>query len=175
MSLHHLGFAGSLSLRPDTLTGIVVDLLDSAYQHGFRHILVLNGHGGNVAPIQVALIEVLNELHGLVVQVGHWWREPQVAAVFEEAFPGSPPSHADAGETSAVLAIRPEAVHLERAQHSPGAPRVPFLTKYAFLEHYPHGVIGLDPRQGSAEVGERAIAAAVDVYEGVLQAWAKGP
>jgi creatinine amidohydrolase/Fe(II)-dependent formamide hydrolase-like protein len=69
------------------------------------------------------------------------------------------------------MAIRPDAVHLERAQHSPEAPRVSFLTRYAFLEHYPHGVIGLDPRQASAEVGERAITAAVAAYEKVLRGW----
>ena len=42
MSLHHLGFPGTLSLRPRTLSAVVVDLLESAYEHGFRRILVLN-------------------------------------------------------------------------------------------------------------------------------------
>ena len=169
MSLHHLGFPGSLSLWPDTVSSIIVDLLDSAYQHGFRHILLLNGHGGNTAAIQTALAEVLHELPGLAVRLSQWWREPEVMEVLEEAFPGHPPAHADAGETSVVMAIRPDAVHLERAEHSPGAPGVPFLTRYAFLEHYPHGVIGLDPRRASAEVGERVIAAAVTAYEGALE------
>ncbi|HSJ52504.1 MAG TPA: creatininase family protein, partial [Anaerolineae bacterium] len=102
MSLHHLGFPGSLSLRPDTLTSVLIDLLDSAYGHGFRHVLLLNGHGGNAAPIQVALTEVLNELNGLEVRAGHWWREPEVGEVFQSAFAESP-GHADPGETSAVL------------------------------------------------------------------------
>mgnify|MGYP001768066516 CR=1 FL=1 len=62
MSLHHLGFPGSLSLQPQTLSAIVSDLLASAYRHGFRRILIVNGHGGNVPAIQVALAEVLNEL-----------------------------------------------------------------------------------------------------------------
>ena len=70
MSLHHLGFPGSLSLRPQTLTSIIVDLLESAYEHGFRHILLLNGHGGNIAAIQVALSEALHELRGLQVRLG---------------------------------------------------------------------------------------------------------
>jgi len=171
MSMHHLGFAGSLSLRPDTVSSIIIDLLDSAYQHGFRHVLLLNGHGGNTAAIQTALAEVLHELPGLEVRLSQWWREPEVVEVLEEAFPGHPPAHADAGETSVVMAVRPDVVHLERAQHSPGAPGVSFLTRHAFLEHYPHGVIGLDPRRASADVGERVIAAAVAAYERVLNAW----
>lgn len=171
MSLHHLGFPGSLSLRPDTLSSVVVDLLESAYAHGFRRILMLNGHGGNTAAIQVALAEALNELNGLEVRLGNWWQEPEVKAVLDAAFPGQPGGHADAGETSMVLAVRPDVVRLERAEHSPDAPRPGFLTRQVFLEHFPHGVIGSDPRQASAEVGERALAAAVDVYESLLQNW----
>lgn len=170
MSLHHLGFPGSLSLRPDTLSSLITDLLESAYEHGFRHILLLNGHGGNTAPIRVALTEALHELHGLEVWAADWWRAPEVEAVFREAF-GSGPAHADVGETSAVLAIRPDVVRLDRAAHSPGVPFPHFLTRQVFLEQFPHGVIGADPRQASAEVGERALAAAVVAYERVLLAW----
>ena len=170
MSLHHLGFPGSLSLRPHTLSSIIVDLLESAYEHGFRHILLLNGYGGNTAPIRAALAEALHELHGLEVRPSDWWHEPAVEAVFDEAF-GRSPAHADAGETSVVLALRPDVVRLDRAQHSPDAPPYTFLTRQVFLQNFPHGVIGSDPRQASAEVGERALAAAVDVYEGILRAW----
>jgi creatinine amidohydrolase len=144
--------------------------LESAYEHGFRRILILNGHGGNTASIQVALAEALNELHGLQVRMGNWWQEPEVKTVFEQAF-GQPPAHADAGETSVVMAIRPDVVRLDRAAYSPGAPRPTFLTRQVFLEHFPHGVIGADPRRAFSEVGERALAAAVQVYEQILEAW----
>jgi creatinine amidohydrolase len=171
MSLHHLGFPGSLSLRPHTLASVMVDLLESAYQHGFRRILILNGHGGNTAAIQTALAEALNELHGLQVRLGIWWREPEVKAVMDEAFPGEPGGHANASETSMVLAIRPDVVRLERAEYSPESPSPGFLTRQVFLEYFPHGVIGSDPRRASAEVGEKGLAAAVEVYEKLLQTW----
>lgn len=174
MSLHHLGFPGSLSLRPHTLASIIVDLLESAYEHGFRRILILNGHGGNIPAIQTALAEALNELHGLQVRLGNWWHEPEVKAVFEAAFPEASSGHADAGETSLVMAIRPDAVHVDRAEYSPDAPRPGFLTQQVFLEYFPHGVIGVDPRLASTEVGERALAAATEAYLRVLQAWRSG-
>ena len=170
MSLHHLGFPGSLSLRPSTLASVVQELLESAYEHGFRHVLLLNGHGGNTAAVQTALAEVLYELPDLEVRLGSWWTEPRVKVVLEAAL-GESSGHSDAGETSAVLAVRPDVVRLERAQYSPGAPRVSFLTRRAFLEHYPHGVIGTDPRLGSAELGERVLSTAVEVYREVLQGW----
>ena len=171
MSLHHLGFPGSLSLRPHTLVSVIVDLLESAYQHGFRRILILNGHGGNTASIQTALAEALNELHGLDVRVGIWWREPEVKAVMDEAFPGEAGGHANASETSMILAIRPDVVRLDRAEYSPEAPTPSFLTRQVFMEHFPHGVIGSDPRKASAGVGEQALEAAVKVYEKVLRTW----
>jgi creatinine amidohydrolase len=170
MSLHHLGFPGSLSLRPQTLSAIIVDLLESAYQHGFRRILILNGHGGNTAPIQVALMEALNELDGLQVRAEGWWRVPEVSAAFKQAGL-EPPAHADAGETSVVMAIRPDVVRMEQAAYSPDAPEPTFLTRQVFLEHFPHGVIGTDPRLASAAVGEQVIAAAVRHYERVLEKW----
>ena len=171
MSLHHLGFPGSLSLRPQTLASVIMDLLESAYEHGFRRILLLNGHGGNTAAIQTALAESLNELHGLEVRLGIWWHEPEVKAVMEAAFPGEAGGHANASETSMVLAIRPDVVRLDRAEHSPDAPSPGFLTRQVFMDYFPHGVIGSDPRKASAEVGERALTAAVEVYEKLLRAW----
>jgi creatinine amidohydrolase len=174
MSLHHMGFPGSLSLRPQTLTSIIIDLAESAYLHGFRHILLLNGHGGNTAAMQVALAEALHELHGLEINLGIWWREPQVRAVLDAAFPGEASGHADAGETSMIMAIQPDVLRLERAAHNPEAPRPAFLTRQVFLEHFPHGVIGLDPRRASAELGERVLAAAVAAYENVLEDWGDG-
>lgn len=171
MSLHHMGFPGSLSLRPHTLSSIIVDLLESAYEHGFRRILLLNGHGGNTAAIQVALAEALHELHGLQVRVGVWWHEQEVKELMAEIFDVTSIGHADAIETSVVMSVRPDVVRLDRAAHSPETPFPDFLTRQTFLEQFPHGVIGSDPRQASVEVGERILEAAIQVYERVLGAW----
>jgi creatinine amidohydrolase len=153
-----------------------VDLLESAYEHGLRRILILNGHGGNTAALQVALAEVLHPVldrqqPGLQVRIGTWWQEPEVAAVLEAAHPGQGLGHADASETSVMLAIRPDAVRLDRSAYSPDAPRPGFLTRQVFIEHFPHGVIGVDPKLASADLGERVLAAAVQAYVTILQTW----
>jgi creatinine amidohydrolase len=169
MSLHHLGFPGSLSLRPETLSHVIGDLLDSAYVGGFRRVLVLNGHGGNTASLQVALAQSLHEKPSLQAGLISWWSDASVAAIFDAAF-GEQPTHADAGETSVVLAVRPEVVRLDRAQHSPWVPTAGPLSVTVFETHYPHGAIGADPRRASAEVGERAIQAAAAVCVRWLEA-----
>jgi creatinine amidohydrolase len=175
MSLHHLGFPGSLSLRPQTLSAVVQDLLESAYEHGFRRILILNGHGGNTAALQVALAEVLHKLPDLHVRASTWWREPEVAAVLERAYPGQGLGHADAGETSMILAIRPDIVRLERSAYNPESSLTGFLTRRVFLEHFPNGVIGADPNLASADVGQQVLTAAVQACVQILQGWQPAP
>ena len=170
MSLHHLGFPGSLSLQPGTLSSVIEDLIRSAYGHGFRRILILNGHGGNSTPAQMAMIAALNGLPGLQVRLGNWWHEPQVRAMFDASaleFPG----HADAGETSTVMAIRPDIVRLDRSEYSPESPRPDFLTREVFEQYFPHGVIGTDPTRASAEVGADVLTAAVNAYEAFISEW----
>jgi creatinine amidohydrolase/Fe(II)-dependent formamide hydrolase-like protein len=45
MSQHHLGFAGSVTLRPSTLMLVVCDVVQSLATHGFRKFFFINGHG----------------------------------------------------------------------------------------------------------------------------------
>ena len=51
ISEHHMRHPGTLSLRPGTFLAVLADLIDSVVRAGFKNVLVLNGHGGNTAPI----------------------------------------------------------------------------------------------------------------------------
>ena len=56
-SHHHLDFAGTLSARPRTYLDLLGDLIDNLVTHGFRRVVLLNGHGGNIVPAQQAVFE----------------------------------------------------------------------------------------------------------------------
>src|SRR5262249_54789567 len=56
-SHHHLEFAGTLSAAPRTYLDLLGDLIDNLVTHGFRRIVLLNGHGGNIVPAQQAVFE----------------------------------------------------------------------------------------------------------------------
>jgi creatinine amidohydrolase len=80
VSTYFLAYPGTLSLRVSTLIAAVEDIVRSAYQHGFRRILILNGHGGN-SPARNNLHEVNNSLPELKLNWYDWWLSHSVEAV----------------------------------------------------------------------------------------------
>jgi creatinine amidohydrolase len=80
VSPYFLGYPGTLSLRVSTFMAAVEDIVRSAYNHGFKRILILNGHGGN-SPVRNHLHEVNNELTGLKLNWYDWWLSHSVEAV----------------------------------------------------------------------------------------------
>ena len=58
MAQHHLGFPGSISLRPTTFIAALTDWTRSLVGHGFERLYFLNGHGGNVATIEAAFLDM---------------------------------------------------------------------------------------------------------------------
>jgi creatinine amidohydrolase len=92
VSPYFLAYPGTLSLRVATLCSALEDIVRSAYGHGFRRILVLNGHGGN-SPARSHLHEVNNTLPDLRLNWYDWWLSPSVDAVAREH--QLKPSHAN--------------------------------------------------------------------------------
>jgi len=79
-SPYFLAYPGTLSLRIATLMDVAEDLVRSAHRHGFRRILVLNGHGGN-EPVRGRLYEVADSLPALRLRWYSWWTSHSVEQV----------------------------------------------------------------------------------------------
>jgi creatinine amidohydrolase len=71
-SPYFVSYPGTFSLRLSTLMEAVEDVLRSAHQQGFKHFLILNGHGGNTG-VKMRLGELVNELSELKIQWYAWW------------------------------------------------------------------------------------------------------
>jgi creatinine amidohydrolase len=80
VSPYHLAYPGTISLRVTTLLEIVEDIVQSAFSHGFRRILVLNGHEGNESACG-RLYELANRLPELRLAWYAWWHSNSVEAV----------------------------------------------------------------------------------------------
>lgn len=80
VSPYFLAYPGTLSLRVSTFIAAVEDIVRAAYRHGFKRILILNGHGGNSAA-RNHLHEVNNDLPELKLNWYDWWTSHSVEAV----------------------------------------------------------------------------------------------
>lgn len=118
-SHHHLDFPGTLSIGPELFTRVVVDLVTSLLQSGFRRIIILNGHGGNTTPVKQALA-VLSQTQTADVEIAlaTYWELGGLA--FCGATPMESPalSHACEYETSMMLHIASPGVRMERGRRA---------------------------------------------------------
>ncbi|HSB80453.1 MAG TPA: creatininase family protein [Candidatus Methylomirabilis sp.] len=76
---YFLAFPGSVALRVSTYVSLVSDILDSLAGHGFKRILMVNGHGGN-APAQSLVAEWMAEHLQVKIKFHNWWNAPRVWA-----------------------------------------------------------------------------------------------
>jgi creatinine amidohydrolase len=116
-SPYFMGYPGTLSLRASTLLDIVEDLVRSAYQHGFRRVLVLNGHGGNDGA-RTRLYEVANERPDLRLAWYAWWQSHSVVEVAQQH--GLKPSHANWLEAFSFTRVSELPVEQKVPPHVPG-------------------------------------------------------
>ena len=80
------GFPGTVTVRVQTYLALVRDLLDSIAEHGFKRILIVNGHGGNV-PAQGLVGEWLADHPGMRIKFHNWWNAPKVWAQIQAIDP----------------------------------------------------------------------------------------
>ncbi|HVP20566.1 MAG TPA: creatininase family protein [Anaerolineaceae bacterium] len=83
VSPHFGAYPGTISLRLITFLDVIEDMIRSVYRHGFRRLVILNGHGGN-DPARTRITEILPELSGLNVRWYAWWGAPHVTEVAEK-------------------------------------------------------------------------------------------
>jgi creatinine amidohydrolase len=161
MSHQHLEFSGTLSLSPATLSAVLQDLLQSLYRHGFRRVLVVNGHGGNQPALQSAVATVQQLFPDLRVKSFQWWLEPEVVRIVDDALGAQRGTHASNHETAFMAAIAPDGVHPTRIapRDAPVVASREMDSPTRFREKYPDGVMGLAPPHADAALGAKLLAA----------------
>jgi creatinine amidohydrolase len=103
------GFAGTLSLRPETVTATVLDIAGSLTRHGFGVLAIANAHldPGHLASLEAAVTAIRRDL-ALAVAFPNLAAKPWALRLSDEFKSGA--CHAGRFETSIVLAERPELV-----------------------------------------------------------------
>ncbi len=88
---YFMAYPGTISLRVSTYLQVIHDMLESLTQHGFKRIVLVNGHGGNTPAQSVCgeflRGEFLRDHHDVRIKWHDWWNAPQVWAKVKEIDP----------------------------------------------------------------------------------------
>jgi creatinine amidohydrolase len=155
---HHLDFPGTLSAAPRVYLDLLAGLCENFIAHGFRRLLLLNGHGGNIVPIQQVVFEVRQRHRTrddlLLLGATYWLlgaRPHEANAGIEQDRMG----HACEWETSMMLRLDPRLAR-DPTQVEPvpfGMPFEPASRGWIMGDRSEPGHIG-DPRRATPEKGE---------------------
>jgi creatinine amidohydrolase len=114
-------FPGAVSISAEAYSMVVEDLLRNLAEKGFKNIIILNGHGGNSAVLNVAATKVANRERVRVLVVNWWTLADDITkSVFKQNG-----GHAGNNETAYIQAVVPSHVHPERYTPEMASPNAP--------------------------------------------------
>jgi creatinine amidohydrolase len=167
-------FPGTVSISFSTVKSLVLDIGISLKKSGVRGFILVNGHFGNRAPIELACRELKGEHNLAVLQIDYPGLYQVAQAVCESQPAGRSFYHADELETSVVLALEPEMVKMERAKAEYPQFPVTFGAEPLYLDEFcVSGVFG-DPTRASAEKGEKILEGLIKESLKVIEAFVAG-
>jgi len=160
-SNHHIRFTGTITLKEETYVQVLKEIAWSVKQHGGKRLLIVNFHGGNVAPIQLARLMIERDI-GLKVYFVGW--SSFASDMVKEWAPDVPYGHSGFYETSMILEFRPDLVQKEkmkkqeqRFHHQIRERQSTRGTAAAYFDdNYITGGIG-DPTLASADLAKKII------------------
>jgi creatinine amidohydrolase len=171
-SAHHMRFPGTVTLRAETMIALVEDIVGSVVAHGFRRILIVNGHGGNNGIIDVLASKLGHQHYGKarIASLTYFQLAREAIAEIRESKTGGM-GHACEFETSMLQCMRPDLVAIERAVVTYPDPVSSYLTTdllgasairtyHDFGDLSEAGTLG-DPSLATPEKGARFLDAVV--------------
>lgn len=157
----HMGKKGSVWMEPLTFYQMMTDIILSLKLQGFKKVGILQCHGGIF--IMTPLIRDLNARHNPDLMVALGTPANIGAILYEEGILETNTGlHAGESETSRMLAIAPETVHMERAVDCVPTVTRPYLSYGSIFRASPAGVWG-EPSCATAEKGEKILARQTEV------------
>jgi creatinine amidohydrolase len=169
---HHMDFPGTIAVAGSTIVKYVTDIGKSLAHHGFRKILLVNGHGSNVPFLDVAARNITNGSPAICAMVSWWSLIPKelLRELRESEYPGGM-AHGCELETSVLLYLRGDLVQMEKAERDINFQKTeffywdleagsPVFFKEWFSRYSKTGTVG-DPTKASRAKGEKFVEAVV--------------
>ncbi len=168
-SPHHMDFPGTLTVDPQHMINYVLDVCLSLSHHGFRKILIVNGHGSNAPVLDLVARQTIIRTGGKTTCASIFYMnsvefEGKTAELFPEM--AGRFGHAAQVETSVYIGLRPELVQIDKAHDDPptdlmllGTAKLPLrLIWSSFSKEGIYGTVS----NASPEKGQKLLAAAVE-------------
>jgi creatinine amidohydrolase len=157
---------GTLSLSPATLTRVVEEVGHWVYASGFRHLVLVNGHGTNGPPCQSALLQLRFDLPRLLARFVSL--HELTAAINARYLVDGEDIHANETETAVMMHVHPEMVDLESAVDEKDR-TIGRVFPYAMPAVTESGVVGA-PSGAAAESGAETYSMVVEALVELLTA-----
>ena len=157
MSEHHLSFPGTMSFSKEVYYLVIQNLLTRFYRHGFKHILIINGHGGNQRTVNVVRHQLKNELPDLSIAFVNWWDLPEAEKYLEKHFGKWEGMHATAGETSIMMHVYPKMISHKKVPKGKCPPKKEYEKANVpddYRRLFPDGVWYADPNLANRKHGK---------------------
>src|ERR1043166_4882792 len=157
VSAHHMDFPGSITIRAKVFIDLLHDICASLHHHGFRHIVLLNGHGGKRSSLEVLGQELFVEFGLTVNTLAYWDVVPDLVKSLKKS-QSKGMGHSGELETAMMLYLAPQWVNrgaipdgnLGIEEEGP----MSGIKRYVNMkEHSEPGVIGR-PSAATPEIGE---------------------
>ncbi|MGQ9782179.1 MAG: creatininase family protein [Nitrososphaeria archaeon] len=119
---HHFDFPATIHIDHETLIRFVIDIGKSLAYHGFKRMIIVNGHGSNQAPMEIAARRITLETNAICASLGYWAIAPEAYKLLR-----GQSSHACDLETSLMLYLAPELVDMSKAVRDWNVPKSKFI------------------------------------------------
>jgi len=168
-SVHHMRFPGSITLTFDTLVKVYKEVCKSLLHHGFKKIVIMNGHGGNTNAISQAIREIRDETGEIVYSLMVFPMEKGFGSESLKIIKQEGGGHACEMETSVALYLGERVLPGKAEKWKQPSSWMDFDIKYRgkvttardFHETTEIGSLG-DPTMATKEKGRQIVEALVD-------------
>jgi creatinine amidohydrolase len=171
----HVGFPGTITLSAETLLHLLMEIGHSVHRSGFRKLAFVNAHGGQPQVVEIAARQLRVAYPDLEVFPLFIWNVPRTRAPLPPGVNLEFEIHAGDSETSLMLALLPEHVHMELARKEVASlpqdsllsieGKLPFA--WVTRDLSASGVIG-DPTHATREKGEALLNSLAEGWVRVL-------
>ena len=175
-SAGHLPMAGTVSIEEPVLEATILDVCRSLARHGFREIILLCSHGGNYRALRNVLLKLRAEHADIrisaITDFDEWLENTKQFAAREGLDMARLGVHAAQGETSMMLAHRPDLVQMDKAcEGFIGDASIRWRSKVPppMDTMSPTGILG-DARNSSAALGEKMFAERIERIAKMIEA-----